>query len=436
MTTFEIICIILFAVVVLLEAVILFRGTDSKNDSSGTEQVKTMLADSEKRICDEIEDLQKSESLQFSDMKASVSQMQGNVGEKITDRFSSLRESLGEYFADMTEMLNRHMKESMENQSRMDRTLSESLLRIQTMTEEKLDTIQKNVNDKLDASLNRRLDESFEKVTTQLGQLYRSLGELGEMSDGISSLNRTLSNVKTRGTWGEIQLGSIIEETMSPSQYEHNIKLNPSSDDIVEYALKIPSKEDDGVPVYLPIDSKFPMDIYGALVDAGEAGDRESYARAEKELERRIKDEAKTIRDKYVNPPKTTDFAVMFLPTESMYAEVFRINGLAEFCQNRYRVVIAGPSTITALLNSLRVGFANVAVNKKTAEIQHLLSAIKTQYTRLDELIDKAKRQIELASKSTDELKKRTGIIRRRMASVTEIEGPEADSLLGIAEDE
>ena len=343
-----------------------------------------------------------------------------------------MKGSVGESLKDINEKLVETVKENSEGQKKISDNLSESLLKIQTLTEEKLNGIQKDVNDKLDASLNKRLDESFEKVTNQLTQLYKSLGELGEMSDGISNLNKTLSNVKTRGTWGEIQLGNILEETMTEAQYAKNIKLKKNSDDIVEFAIKIPAREEGDEIIYLPIDSKFPLDIYGNLVDAADSGVKENYDKYVKELEVRIKTEAKSIRDKYVIPPVTTDFAIMFLPTESLYAEVLRINGLAEFCQNKYRVIIASPSTITALLNSLRVGFANVALNKKTAEVRKILEAVKAQYGKLDELIDTTKKKLEAAVTSTDNLKERTRKIQKSMSKIGEIDQKEADNILMI----
>ena len=389
-----------------------------------------MIGQSEKRITDDIENLQQGQSREISDLKAAVVETKGQISEKVTERMQGIREEMAGQLLAINERLEKNVRDNYEGQEKINSRLSESLLRLQTMTEEKLNGIQKDVNEKLDASLNKRLEESFDKVTTQLGQLYKSLGELGEMSDGIASLNKTLTNVKTRGTWGEMQLGSILAETMTPAQYESNVKVKKNSDDLVEFAIRIPSREREDEVVYLPVDSKFPLDIYGQVADAAVSGDPARYDKARKELERRIKDEAKTIRDKYIAPPVTTDFALMFLPTESLYAEVLRIDGLAEFCQNKYRVILSGPTTITALLNSLRVGFANIAINKKTSEVQHLLEAVKAQYGKLDEIIDKTKKQLETAVKSTDELKNRTSMIRRKMSKVVEIDVAESDALL------
>ncbi len=311
--------------------------------------------------------------------------------------------------------------------------LQKGLAQIQDSTERRLDTIQKDVNKKLDVSLNQRLDESFDKVTGQLTQLYKSLGELSSMSDGIQTLNKTLSNVKTRGTWGELQLENILKDTMQEGQYEKNVKLSQRSDDAVEFAIKIPSKEDEKEFLYLPIDSKFPTDRYLGVVDAANSGDQARLTKAISELDLRIKEEARKIRDKYIVPPKTTDFAILFLPTEAMYAEVLRINGLAEFCQNQYHVIISGPMTITALLNSLRLGFANLALNKKTNEVRKILQAVKAQYSKLDELIDTTQKRIELAAKSTDALKSRTDQIQKKMSKIDDLPSiEEADRILQL----
>jgi DNA recombination protein RmuC len=429
---------------------------------------KKTISESEERILSSIDDLSDNQIARFSDMKIAVNESGHGITDKINEQFSDmirkdaearqtsndrmsegiakmqqsmevkmggLKDDLSSGLKDINEKLVETVKENAESQQKISDNLSESLSKIQNMTEEKLLGIQKEVNDKLDASLNKRLDESFEKVTNQLTQLYKSLGELGEMSDGIANLNKTLSNVKTRGTWGEIQLGSILEQTMTDSQYTKNVKVKKNSEDLVEFAIKIPSRDDEEKPVLLPIDSKFPLDIYGNLVDAADDGNKEAYEKYSKELENRIKSEAKTIRDKYVNPPVTTDFAIMFLPTESLYAEVLRINGLAEFCQNKYRIIIASPSTITALLNSLRVGFANIALNKKTAEVRKILEAVKAQYGIFDELIETTKKKLQAAVTSTDELKDRTVKIRNKMSKIGEIDQKESDAILLIEED-
>lgn len=308
--------------------------------------------------------------------------------------------------------------------------IQDSLEKLQNSNEAKLDKIQGVVNEKLDKTLNERLDSNFKQIGDSLGELYKSLGELNKLSTGVVDLNKTLSNVKTRGNWGEIQLKNILEQTMVTSQYDTNVATKKNSNDRVEFAIKIPSKEDNSTFIYLPIDSKMPSDIYNKIVDASIVSNQEMLNAAHKELEQRIKTEARTIRDKYIDPPNTTDFAIMFLPTEGLYAEALRINGLTEWCQTNCKIVISGPTTITALLNSLRLGFSNMALTKKSQEVLKLLQAIKTQYSTFNELIEKTQKKLHEAVSSTDKLKERTEIIQRRMAKVEQLDLKEADDLL------
>ncbi|MBR4760308.1 MAG: DNA recombination protein RmuC [Lachnospiraceae bacterium] len=380
-----------------------------------------------------ISDLSEQNKENYGRLSGEIGSMDKQLG-RVSDNIHQFQQEIGKtVFDGFREISDNNVKS---NQVVVEH-LQKGLNQIQDSTERRLDTIQKDVNRKLDVSLNQRLDESFDKVTQQLTQLYKSLGELGSMSDGIQSLNKTLSNVKTRGTWGEIQLENILKETMQEGQYEKNVKLSMRSEDAVEFVIKIPSKEDDKEFLYLPIDSKFPTDRYIAVVDAANSGDQEMLAKAVSDLGGRIKAEAMKIRNKYILPPKTTDFAIMFLPTEAMYAEVLRINGLAELCQNQYHVIISGPMTITALLNSLRLGFANLALNKKTNEVRKILQAVKAQYSKLDDLIDITQKRIELAAKSTDELKNRTGQIQKKMSKIDDLPSmEEADRILQLDTDD
>lgn len=314
-------------------------------------------------------------------------------------------------------------------------TTSQGLEKIRLTTEQRLDKLQGVVDEKLSKTLNERLDSNFKQIGDSLGELYKSLGELKNLSGGVNALNRTLSNVKTRGVWGEQQLAAILEQTMTPAQYDTNVATKRGSNDRVEFAVRLPNKSEVGDFTYLPIDSKLPTDIYDKIVAASEASDKDALAAATKELEMRIKTEAKTISTKYIDVPVTTDFAVMFLPTEGLYAEVLRIPGLTELCQTQYRIFITGPTTVTAFLNSLRVGFANVALNEKSKEVMTLLSAVKAQYAKFGTLIDGTLKKLDAAVTSTNELKHRTDIIQKTMRSVESIDSDSADKLLGISDE-
>ena len=305
--------------------------------------------------------------------------------------------------------------------------------RMSERNEKRLDMIEDAVTKKLDISLNERLDASFKNVGDQLSRLYMSLGELKDLSSGVQDLNRTLANVKTRGTFGEVQLGRILEETLTRNQYEVNVVTKRNSNDRVEYAVKMPGLSEDD-PVLLPIDAKFPSDLYNSIIEASEAADPAALSGAVSALRSRILTEARTIRDKYLDPPRTTNYAIMFLPTEGLYAEVLRIDALTETCQ-RMGVIVTGPTTVTAVLNALSAGFRNVQLSKKSVEIMKLLEAVKTQFGKMDDEVARTRKKLDEAAGAADELRRRTGIIRKRMKKIGELDEGEAERLL-FAEEE
>ena len=327
------------------------------------------------------------------------------------------------------------IREISDGQARDAQALREGLIDLWENTDRRLSQIQGNVNEKLDRSLNERLDENFRQVGERLESLYKSLGELKNLETGVTSLNKTLSNVKSRGVYGEMQLGNILANILDKSQYEANVASKLNASDFVEYAVKIPDKDNKGGFIYLPVDSKFPADIYGKIADAERDADAAALKAARKELKDRIRSEAMSIRDKYVAPPYTTDFAVMFLPTESLYAEVLRIDGLAEECQTKYKIVIAGPMTLTAMINSLSVGFRYLTVNKKTDEILKTLSAFKTQFEKFDDLIGQTQKSLEAAQKKTEKLHDRNRLIRDKLKKVESLDYDESMELIADSED-
>lgn len=304
--------------------------------------------------------------------------------------------------------------------------VSKELEGVRQVLDLRLGEIKGVVDEKLSKALDERLDSNFKQIADSLSSLYGSLRELNALSGGIQDLSRTLSNVKAKGIWGERQLGAIIEQTMASSQYDTNVITKAMSSDRVEFAIKIPFS---GGFVYLPIDSKMPTESYERFCNAQ---DKAAEKEALRQLEQRIKDEAKRISSKYIDPPHTTDFAIMFLPTESLYAQVLSIPGLADWCQTSQKIMIAGPSTITALLNSLRVGFTNIALNEKSAEVLRLLMAVKTQYVKFGEQIESLQKRLSSASQAANELRRRSDIIGERMSSVSELDDREASRILGI----
>lgn len=322
-----------------------------------------------------------------------------------------------------------------ENSEKQADKISTSITKMQDSNEKKLDEMRKTVDEKLAETLNQRLNASFKTVSEQLSNVYKSLGEMKELSSGVTdnvkSLNKVLTNVKARGTWAEVQLGNILDETI-PNMYDTNVRTNPAYDGRVEFAVRIPAKDNDEI-TYLPIDSKFPMEDYIRLSSAAENGNYDELEKARKALETRVKDEAKLVK-KYVAPPSTTPFAILYLATEGLYAEIASgKSGIAEILQAQ-GVMIAGPSTITALLNSLAMGFRTIAINKKANEVWKVLGAAKTQYEKFGDLLSKARKKIDEAGKVLDDADKRNTIIQKNLKSVETLETNAANDILGLDE--
>lgn len=313
--------------------------------------------------------------------------------------------------------------------------IESSLEKIRQSNEQKLDEMRNVVDEKLTDTLTKRLDSSFKTVSDQLENLYKALGEMKEMSGGITehvtSLNRVLSNVKARGTWAEVQLKNILDQTI-PNMYVENYAPSNSSKDRVEFAIKIPSGDNYSEITYLPVDSKFPMEDYVRLCDATDRADPEASRLARKALEDRVIQEARTIT-KYISVPKTTPFAIMYLASEGLYAEIASSqNAIPEKLQREYSIMVAGPSTITALLNSLSLGFRIAAINEKASEVRKILSAVKSQYDTFSGVLAKAKKKIDEAGKSLDDAQHRNDIIQKRLRSIEALEISESNSILEI----
>lgn len=321
-----------------------------------------------------------------------------------------------------------------ENQETLRKTVDEKLTEIRQGNEKNLGEIRASVEEKLQSTLEERISRSFKEVSDRLAEVYKGLGEMQTLASGVGDLKRVLSNVKTRGILGEIQLGSILEEILSPEQYETDIATVPGSANRVEFAVKLPGGEDGGV-VYLPIDSKFPMDAYLALQDAYDAGNADEIKSSRKELESRIKSFAKDIQTKYVSVPHTTEFAIMFLPTEGLYAEVVKM-GMIEVLQQSYRINVAGPTTMAALLNSLQTGFRTLAIQKRSSEVWEVLGAVRTEFDKFADVIGSIQKRLDMANRDLDDLVgKRTNAIRRKLKNVSTLPAARAEALLEEGED-
>jgi DNA recombination protein RmuC len=349
-------------------------------------------------------------------------------GAELQQRFA---ESLGQRLQELTQRNELRLGE-------MRATLEQKLRELQDDNSAKLEQMRATVDEKLQGTLNERLDSSFNVISQRLEAVQRGLGEMQVLATGVGDLKRLLQNVKTRGTFGEVQLGALLEQVLVSEQYEANVATVPGSGATVEFAIKLPGAED-GNHIWLPIDAKFPRDDYERLLDAQECADVEAATKAGAALERRIRDEAKKIREKYVASPHTTEFAILFLPTEGLYAEVIRRPGLFDAVQRDHRVTVTGPTTLLAVLNSLQMGFRTLAIQRRSGEVWQLLSAVKSEFGKFAGILEKAEKQISTVGKSIGEASRKTRTIERRLRSVETLDTPTFNSevgVIGVIEDE
>lgn len=312
-------------------------------------------------------------------------------------------------------------------------TLEQKLRDIEANNAAKLEEMRRTVDEKLHATLEQRLGESFKLVSDRLEQVHRGLGEMQVLAQGVGDLKRVLTNVKSRGTWGEVQLEMLLEQMLTAEQYAKNVETVRNSGARVEFAIRLPGRDSNGGPVWLPIDAKFPKEQYERLVDAQEHGDVEGVASAGRELEVALRREAQTIAEKYLSPPATTDFAILFLPTEGLYAEVLRRPGLTDLLQRDFRVTVAGPTTLTALLNSLQMGFRTLALEKRSSEVWEVLGAVKTEFGKFGEILAKTRDTLVRAARNIEQAEVRTRQMERKLRTVEALPGEMAEQLLGTA---
>ncbi|MGI9251791.1 MAG: DNA recombination protein RmuC [Pseudohongiellaceae bacterium] len=319
------------------------------------------------------------------------------------------------------------------NEARLDKlreTIDKQLKLLQESNEKKLEQMRTTVDEKLQSTLEKRLGESFKLVSERLEAVQRGLGDMQNLATGVGDLKRVLTNVKARGTWGEYQIGDILEQILTPDQYQKNVQPKPDSSATVEYAVKLPGKRDSS-QVWLPIDAKFPQEDYQRLLDAADAADKDGVESSTAALVRAVQNAAKDIKQKYVEPPYTTDFAIMFLPTEGLYAEVLRQPGMIENLQRNYRIVVAGPTTLSAILNSLRMGFRTLAIEKRSSEVWEVLAAVKTEFGKFGNVLKKVKKQLAAASNTIDDTGVRTRAMERQLRDVESLPSDQATDLLG-----
>ena len=333
-------------------------------------------------------------------------------------------DTLNQALATMTEANGQRMQE-------VRATLENKIRDLQLDNGQRLEEMRKTVDEKLHATLETRLSESFRQVSERLERVHQGLGEMQQLAIGVGDLKRVLTNVKTRGTWGEVQLEMLLEQVLTVDQYGKNVETVAGTNARVEFAIKLPGQVDGGKPVWLPIDAKFPKEQYERLLDAADRADAEGVLKAGAELERAVRSEAKTICDKYVSPPQTTDFAILFLPTEGLYAEVMRRPGLADDLQRTLRVTIAGPSTLSAILNSLQMGFRTLALEKRSSEVWQVLGAVKTEFGKFGDVLAATKQTLERAAKNIENAEVRSRQMARKLKSVEALPSEAAQLMLG-----
>jgi len=353
-----------------------------------------------------------------AELADNLRRMQQGIGDHIT----SIAKLQGDQLSKLTETNERKLTE-------MRATLEAKLKELQTDNAAKLDEMRKTVDEKLHQTLEKRLGESFKLVSDRLEAVHKGLGEMQTLAAGVGDLKKVLSNVKTRGTWGEVQLENLLEQVLTAEQYAKNVETKPGSNTRVEFAIRLPGGSD-GKPVWLPIDAKFPREDYERLLEAQDRADVVAAEAAASALESRIRLEAKAIRDKYIEPPHTTDFGMLFLPTEGLYAEVLRRPGLTDVLQREWRVIIAGPTTLTAILNSLQMGFRTLAIEKRSSEVWQLLGAVKNEFGRYGDLLARTKKQLETVTNTLSDAESKTRTIERKLRNVEQLGDTQTRAML------
>ena len=387
-----ILCALILVLLLVIIALLISLKNNSKNTDSLRQEIATMLA-------------------------ATRQELLNTIGAKINENGNTQQLQLANLTNINEQKLENTRKNMEEKLELIRRTVEDRLIYMQKDNADKLEKMRVTVDEKLQGTLEQRLGESFKVVNDRLESVYKGLGEMQSLAQGVGDLKKIFTNVKARGTWGEIELGNILQEYLTPDQYLCSAKTRPNATEFVEFAIKLPGKTD-GQNVLLPIDSKFPVEDYKRLVDAEEAGDIDAITAARKSLENSIKLFAKDIHDKYIETPYTTDFGIMFLPTESLYCEIVKNTVLIETLTQKYRVVVSGPNTFVALLNSLQMGFRTLAIEKRSSEVWKLLGGVKSEFEKFGDLLDKTNKKLQEISNTMERASAKTRTIQRKLKNV------------------
>ena len=383
--------------------------------------------------------LLKNDRKQTERLEALLRQEMKENREEMARNMRELRTELNQTLSLSTQQMQTTLHRNLMTTNEMQREKFDAMNRQQDIlvksTEKRLDDMRIMVEEKLQKTLNERIGQSFELVRTQLENVQRGLGEMKTLAEDVGGLKKVLGNVKTRGTFGEVQLGALLEQMLSPEQYEANVKTRKNATEFVEFAIKLPGKDNGKEVVYLPIDAKFPKDVYEQYADACEDGDAALINSTSRQLETTVKRMAKDIHDKYIEPPFTTDFAIMFLPFENIYAEVIRRTSLVETLQKDFKIVVTGPTTLGAILNSLQMGFRTLAIQKRTSEVWSVLGAVKTEFSKFGGMLEKVQKNLQSAGDQLEEVMgKRTRAIERKLRQVEALPAEESRKMLSMNE--
>ena len=423
--------------IVLLQVIALLRGSRRGDDDARLRALQEAqekgLERLERELREELARSRREDAEEAFRDREERAQSATLLGQAVTTQVAQFGTAQSERLESFARELNRFSLGLDERFERLRISVEGRLAAIQADNASKLEEMRRTVDEKLHATLEQRLGESFKLVSDRLEQVHRGLGEMQSLAAGVGDLKRVLSNVKTRGTWGEVQLAALLEQLLTADQFAANVATRPDSGERVDFAIRLPGKGD-GAVVWLPIDAKFPVEDYQRLIDAQERGELGVVDEASKAIEVRLKAEARSIHEKYVAPPHTTDFALLYLPTEGLYAEALRRPGLADTLQREWRVSLAGPTTLAALLNSLQMGFRTLAIEQRSAEVWAVLGAVKSEFGKFGEALAHTRKKLDEASNSISKAETRTRQLSRKLSEVEALPASDVDRLVGLVE--
>ena len=404
---------VLLILILCIQVGIFIAVFRKKNDTASIQQDEKLIA-----LKTQLEALERGQRELSKELRTEQSTFRKELADQVMQNRKEQSLTLSQNFENMRKQLVELTQTTMDRLERMRTTVQSRLEDLQKDNGQRIEKMQAIVDEKLQSTLEKRISQSFELVSKRLDQVSKDLGEVNALSSGMTDLKRVLTNVKTRGTWGEAQLGALLEQVLAPGQFAKNVKVKPGSNEIVEYAICLPGKADGQKVLYLPIDSKFPIEDYQRLVIASEQANVEDVEQFSKKLVDRVKSEAKDIKNKYIAPPHTTDFAILYLPIEGLYAEVLRVPGLPELLQREYKVSLAGPSNLVAILSALQMGFQTLAIQKYSSQVWGMLNTVKTEFGKFGDLLAKAKEKMQGAANSLEDVEKKSATIQKKLRNV------------------